>query len=94
MILWNAFWGNHKGIIFTYTVPILRIMLCVLLTNGTGGSFEEIKTLKIDDESISGNKDMWIIRRKPSNPDAIKTTNKSYWDLDHFTLGSKLISWI
>jgi len=116
IILWNALWENQTGVIFTYTVPILRVMLRVLLTNGTEGSFGEVNILKFGEvstsdnetsdtsdndtndtsdnetsdndtsdtetnhnDSTSGNEDVWVIRRKPSNPDAIKKSNKSFW---------------
>ena len=109
IVLWNAMWQNQKGNVFTYTVPILRIMLRVVLTHRTDGTFENhnFKNLDNNTSDIIGEEtgedtgeetgeetgedtcennedsngednendekeDVWIIRRKPSNPDAIK----------------------
>lgn len=75
MILWNAIWKNHTGIFFTNTIPWIRVIIRMIVTNDTKGAFDtpinESQSIYDDDDDD----DVWVIRRKPSNPDYKQSGN-------------------
>lgn len=85
-------WENRSGHNITHTMPLLRIMLRVMLTNSTDGTFKVHKILKNEIVSdTNSNENVLIKRRKPSNPDYVKNNNFLLSFLNHLDLLSKLI---
>lgn len=86
MILWNALWEVPSGKTISITQPIIRIIIRIIITGKTKGAFPGmtdiddidwtmflIDTDNTSDTDDSENGNTWVIRRKPSNPDRLKT---------------------
>jgi hypothetical protein len=76
-ITWNAIWNTREGVWVTNLVPMVRVFLRIILTGNTNGSFSHngFKSDIISEStntSTSEDEDVWVIRRKPSNPDRNK----------------------
>jgi hypothetical protein len=84
MILWNALWKNDDGVTITNTIPIIRVLIRIILTGNSKGAFDEIyndvgsgsedgsegrSESGSEEESGDSLGEVWVIRRKPSNPD-------------------------